>query len=149
MPRLITILNGPNLNMLGKRQPEIYGSDTLADAEAKCRAVLEDGFDVTLLQSNHEGQIVDWIQAARDTSCGIVINPAAYSHTSIALLDALNMFEGPVIEVHVSNIFAREGFRHHSFVSQRADGVIAGFGVDGYVAAVQRVRDLVLSAAGG
>jgi len=146
MSRLIYVLNGPNLNLLGKRQPEIYGHDTLADIEANCRTVLGDGFDLTLLQSNHEGQIVDWIHEAREAACGIVINPAALSHTSVAVLDALNTFDGPVIEVHISNIHKREAFRHHSFVSARADGVIAGLGIEGYEAAVRRVCSLVAGA---
>ena len=94
-------------------------------------------------QSNHEGELVDWIQEARETADAVVINPGAYSHTSVAILDALNMFDGPVIEVHISNIHAREAFRHHSFISQRADGVIAGCGIDGYVFAVQRIGTLL------
>lgn len=149
MSRLIYLLNGPNLNLLGKRQPHIYGHETLADVEANCRAVLAEGFDLRLLQSNHEGRIVDWIQEAREAACGIVINPGALSHTSVAVLDALNTFEGPVIEVHISNIHKRESFRHHSFVSLRADGVIAGLGIEGYEAGVRRVCSLVSSAAPG
>lgn len=147
MSRLITILNGPNLNLLGKRQPEIYGSDTLQTVENRCRAVLSGDFHLQLLQSNHEGQLVDWIQEARVNACGIVINPGAYSHTSVAILDALNTFDGPVIEVHISNIHKREAFRHHSFVSQRAEGVIAGLGIEGYEAAVRRIMTLAGAAA--
>ncbi|NBT32315.1 MAG: type II 3-dehydroquinate dehydratase [Rhodobacteraceae bacterium] len=143
MSKLIYILNGPNLNLLGKRQPEIYGHATLADVEANCRAVLADGFDLTLLQSNWEGQIIDWIHQAREKACGIVINPGAFTHTSVAILDALNTFEGPVIEVHISNVHKREAFRHHSYVSLRAEGVIAGLGIEGYEAAVRRVCSLV------
>lgn len=144
----IYLLNGPNLNMLGKRQPEIYGSATLEDVERDCMAACTGNFDVRLLQSNHEGDLVDWIQEARTEACAIVINPAAYSHTSIALLDALNMFEGLVIEVHISQIHKREAFRHHSYVSHRADGIIVGLGVDGYAAAVQHVcKKLTESAA--
>ncbi|SMY05880.1 type II 3-dehydroquinate dehydratase [Flavimaricola marinus] len=144
MSKLITILNGPNLNLLGKRQPEIYGHDTLADVEADCStAAARHGLVVTMLQSNWEGQIVDWIHAARETSEGIIINPGALSHTSIAILDALNTFEGPVLEVHISNIHKREAFRHHSFVSSRAEGVIAGFGVQGYALAVERMGTLL------
>lgn len=143
MSRLITVLNGPNLNLLGKRQPEIYGSATLADVEANCRSVLAEGFELGFRQSNHEGTLVDWIQEARETSCAIVINPGAYSHSSVAILDALNAFEGPVIEVHISNIHKRESFRHHSYVSLRADGVIAGLGIEGYEAAVRRIQSLV------
>lgn len=143
MSKLIYILNGPNLNLLGKRQPEIYGHATLADVEANCRAVLADGFDLTLLQSNWEGQIIDWIHQAREKACGIVINPGAFTHTSVAILDALNTFEGPVIEVHISNVHKREAFRHHSYVSLRAEGVIAGLGIEGYEAAVRRVCSLI------
>ena len=139
----ITVLNGPNLNLLGKRQPEIYGSATLADAETMCRALLPEGWDIAFEQSNHEGTLVDLIQAARGASQGLVINPGAYSHTSIAILDALNTFEGPVMEVHVSNIHKREEFRRHSYVSLRADGVIAGLGIDGYAAAVYRLITLL------
>ncbi len=144
MSRLITLLNGPNLNLLGVRQPEIYGYDTLSDVEARCRDLAK-GFSLTLeaKQSNSEGQLVDWIQAARDTSAGIIINPGAYSHTSIALLDALSAFEGPVMEVHVSNIYKREEFRHHSFVSKRADGIVAGMGVEGYEMAMRRLGSVL------
>lgn len=142
MSRLIHILNGPNLNLLGRRQPEIYGRDTLEDAEARCRAAAPKGFELVFRQSNHEGQLIDWIHDAREAACGIVINPGAYSHTSIAILDALKAFEGPVIEVHVSNIHARESFRHHSYVSLRANGLIAGFGIEGYEAAVRRIVSL-------
>ncbi len=142
MAKTIYILNGPNLNLLGKRQPEIYGHDTLEDVERNCRAVLADGFDLKLMQSNWEGQIVDWIHEAREQACGIVINPAALTHTSVAVLDALNTFVGPVIEIHISNVHKRESFRHHSYVSMRADGVIAGLGIEGYEAAVRRVCTL-------
>lgn len=142
MSKTIHLLNGPNLNLLGVREPELYGAETLADVEARCAAALPDGFELLCRQSNHEGQLVDWIQEARGVACGLVLNPGAYTHTSIALLDALNMFEGPVIEVHVSNIHKREDFRRRSYVSLRADGVIAGFGVEGYVAAVRRICGL-------
>jgi 3-dehydroquinate dehydratase-2 len=138
----IYILNGPNLNLLGKRQPEIYGSETLDDVETRCRSVCADGFDVKLMQSNHEGQLVDWIHDARHEACGIVINPGAYTHTSIAILDALHTFEGPVMEVHISQVHKREAFRHHSYVSMRADGVIAGLGLEGYAAGVRRICQL-------
>ncbi len=141
---LITILNGPNLNLLGKRQPEIYGHDTLDDVETACRAIASGlGHQIELMQSNHEGQLIDWIHAARDSSAGIVINPAAFTHTSVAILDALNAFEGPVLEVHISNVHKRESFRHHSYVSLRADGVIAGFGIEGYALAVRRMASLL------
>ena len=144
MTKIIHILNGPNLNLLGKRQPEIYGSDTLDDVTRLCaEAGRPIGLSVEQKQSNHEGQIVDWIHEAREMAAGIVINPGAYSHTSVAILDALNTFEGPVIEVHISNIHKRESFRHHSFVSSRAEGVIAGCGIEGYVFAVRRIGTLL------
>ena len=140
----ILILNGPNLNLLGQRQPEIYGAETLADVEANAIVMAAElGFTLDAKQSNHEGQLVDWIQEARATSCGIVINPGAYSHTSVAILDALNAFDGLVMEVHISNIHKREEFRHHSFVSGRADGVIAGCGTDGYLFALRRIAALL------
>lgn len=139
MAESILILNGPNLNMVGTREPEIYGRETLADVEASCREIVnEHGFELSFKQSNHEGEMVDIIQQAISTQRAIVINPAAYSHTSIAILDALKMFPGPVIEIHISNIHQREDFRHFSFVSQRADGVIAGCGMQGYRFALQR-----------
>lgn len=142
--KTIHILNGPNLNLLGQRQPEIYGRETLADVGADCARLGETfGLKVELFQSNHEGVIVDQIHAARGTVDGIIINPGAYSHTSVAILDALNTFEGPVIEVHISNIHKREEFRHHSFVSARAEGVIAGLGTEGYQAAVRRLATLL------
>ncbi|MEY4305480.1 MAG: hypothetical protein RIT52_1655, partial [Pseudomonadota bacterium] len=126
------------------RQPEIYGRETLADVEAALGALAGDlGVVLVCRQSNHEGQLVDWIQEARGTAAGILINPGAYSHTSVAILDALNAFEGPVLEVHISNIHKREAFRHHSFVSSRAEGVIAGFGTEGYLLALRRMAGLV------
>ncbi|SFP43412.1 type II 3-dehydroquinate dehydratase [Tranquillimonas alkanivorans] len=144
MSRTIFVLNGPNLNLLGKRQPEIYGHATLADVEAECRRVGEGfGLEVRLMQSNWEGQIVDWIHEAREHAAGIILNPAALTHTSVAVLDALNTFEGPVLEVHISNVHRRESFRHHSYVSLRADGVIAGLGVEGYALAMRRMGTLV------
>ena len=144
----IHILNGPNLNLLGHRQPEIYGRETLDDVAAACRRLgAELGLEVALYQSNHEGEIVEMIHRARTDAQGIVINPGAYSHTSIAILDALQAFEGPVIEVHISNIHKRESFRHHSYVSLRADGVIAGLGTEGYRAALRRMATLLRSRA--
>ena len=137
--KTILILNGPNLNLLGKRQPHIYGHQTLDDVEKLCQSVCPEGFQTSLKQSNHEGQIIDWVHEARETTCGIVINPGALTHTSIALLDALNTYEPPVMEVHISQVHKREAFRHHSYVSLRADGVIAGLGLDGYAAGVRRV----------
>ncbi|MGR3373608.1 type II 3-dehydroquinate dehydratase [Pseudooceanicola nanhaiensis] len=136
----ILILNGPNLNLLGQRQPEIYGATTLSDIEASCAKLGQSlGFETELRQSNHEGVLVDWIHEARGTTAGIVINPGAYSHTSVAILDALNAYEAPVIEVHVSNIHKREAFRHHSFVSTRAEAVIAGCGPHGYELALRHL----------
>lgn len=142
--KTIYILNGPNLNLLGQRQPEIYGADTLADVERACTAVAATaGVGVKLLQTNWEGQMIDWIHEARQAACGIVINPGAWTHTSVAILDALNTFEGPVIECHISNVHKREAFRHHSYVSLRADGVIAGLGIQGYELGVRRICALV------
>ena len=144
MAKHIRILNGPNLNMLGTREPELYGHDTLEDVLAQCQAIgTKLGFEVSLKQSNHEGQLIDWNQEARTTADGIIINPAGYSHTSVAILDALNMFDGPVIEVHVSNIHRRESFRHNSYVSLRANGVIAGCGAQGYSLAMHRMGQLL------
>jgi 3-dehydroquinate dehydratase II len=144
MAKPIYILNGPNLNLLGQRQPEVYGRDTLDDVAEACGALADDlGLTVKCLQSNHEGALVDWIHEARTKAAGIIINPGAYSHTSIAILDALNAFDGPVIEVHISNIHKREAFRHHSFVSARADGVIAGCGTEGYQLAVRRIATVL------
>lgn len=144
MAKPIFILNGPNLNLLGLRQPEIYGRETLEDVAEACSALAEDlDLAIRFHQSNHEGQLVDWIHEARGAGAGIVINPGAYTHTSIAILDALNAFEGPVIEVHISNIHKRESFRHHSYVSLRADGVIAGCGTEGYLLALRRMKTLV------
>lgn len=140
----IFVLNGPNLNLLGLRQPEIYGKETLADVEAALgRLAAELGLAVDCRQSNHEGQLVDWIHEARGAAAGILINPGAYSHTSVAILDALNAFDGAVLEVHISNIHKREAFRHHSFVSGRAEGVIAGFGTEGYLLALRRMASLL------
>lgn len=144
MTKTVAILNGPNLNLLGKRQPEIYGSETLADVEALCAETAQSlGLGTTFHQSNHEGEIVDLIHRAREEAAAIVINPAAYTHTSVAILDALNAFDGPVIEVHISNVHRREAFRHHSYVSARADAVIAGCGTEGYALALRRVSTLL------
>jgi 3-dehydroquinate dehydratase-2 len=149
MSRIVTILNGPNLNLLGKRQPEIYGHETLADVEAECRALgAELGLEIEFRQSNREYEIIDWIHAARGRAAGIVINPAAFTHTSVAILDALAAFEGPIVEVHISNIHKREPFRHHSYVSGVASGVIVGCGVQGYALALRRIAKLVAEAKG-
>jgi len=142
--KLIYVLNGPNLNLLGKRQPHIYGHETLEDVKQACLQVAaENGLAVEFLQSNSEAQIVDWIHAAREVASGIVINPAAFTHTSVAILDALNTFDHPIIEVHISNVHKREPFRHHSYVSGVASGVIAGFGTQGYLFAIQRMAKLL------
>ena len=144
MSRLVHVLNGPNLNLLGKRQPRIYGHETLADVEAACRALAgELGLTLRFHQSNREYEIIDWIHEARETAAGIVINPAAFTHTSVAILDALHTFEGPILEVHISNVHRREPFRHHSYVSTVATGVIAGFGTQGYLLALRRLARLI------
>ena len=134
----ILILNGPNLNMLGVREPHIYGHDTLQEIETRCReraAQLEVG--VYFRQSNYEGELVGLIQEARDATSGIIINPGAYTHTSLAILDALNLAELPVVELHLSNPHRRESFRHFSYVSQVARGIVAGFGAHGYLLALE------------
>ena len=134
----VLVLNGPNLNLLGTREPAVYGTQTLADVEQLVRERAERfGLDVDFRQSNHEGELVDWIQEARTAHAGILINPAAYSHTSVALLDALSAVELPVAEVHISNIHRREPFRHHSYVSAAAGAVIVGAGVQGYALGVE------------
>ena len=134
---VIYVLNGPNLNLLGAREPEIYGRDTLADIEQRCVTAAAGEAQIVFRQTNHEGVLVDWIQEARESAQALIINPAAYSHTSVALHDALKTLTIPVIELHLSNPAAREAFRHHSYVSSAATGVIAGFGAAGYELAVQ------------
>lgn len=144
----VLVVNGPNLNLLGKRQPEVYGRETLADVEAACGALsAELGLQVRFYQSNSEGAIVDALHEARESAHAVVINPGAYSHTSVAILDALNAFEGPVMEVHISNIHKREHFRHHSYVSHRADGIVIGCGTEGYLLALRRVATLLAAKA--
>ena len=148
MSRLVYVLNGPNLNLLGKRQPHIYGHETLADVERDCRKLAEElKLELRFHQSNREYELIDWIHEAREDGAGIVINPAAFTHTSVALLDALNTFEGPVIECHISQVHKREAFRHHSYVSMRSDGVIAGFGTQGYQLGMRRIAKLIDDAA--
>ncbi|MDR3496596.1 MAG: type II 3-dehydroquinate dehydratase [Ancalomicrobiaceae bacterium] len=150
MSRLIYVINGPNLNLLGKREPHIYGSETLADVEADCRKAGADlGFDIRFLQSNREYEIIDWIHEAREAAGGIVINPAAFTHTSVAILDALSACSCPILEVHISNVHKRESFRHQSYVSLVASGVIAGFGTQGYTLALQRMAKLMPAASAG
>ena len=140
----VLILNGPNLNMLGLREPAVYGSETLKDVEARCanRATAL-GFAIDFRQSNHEGELVSWIQAARGTAAGILLNAGAYTHTSVAIHDALRACEVPVIEVHLSNIHKREPFRHHSYVSAVAHGVICGFGVHSYELALEAMSNVL------
>ncbi|NTS31164.1 type II 3-dehydroquinate dehydratase [Phyllobacterium sp. BT25] len=134
MKQTIFVLNGPNLNMLGKREPGIYGAVTLDDIEAMCRTEAEAlGCKIDFRQSNHEGDLVSWIQEAGEQKALVLINPAAYTHTSIALHDAIRAASVTLVEVHLSNIHARESFRHHSYVSSLAKGVICGFGADGYL----------------
>jgi 3-dehydroquinate dehydratase-2 len=147
MTKLIYLLNGPNLNLLGRREPDIYGAETLADVEASClRAAEAAGLALRAHQSNREYELIDWIHQARDEAAGIVINPGAFTHTSIAILDALKAFDGPIFEVHISNVHQRESFRHHSYVSLAATGVIAGFGTAGYAFAVTRIGQLLAAA---
>jgi 3-dehydroquinate dehydratase-2 len=142
MNKSIYILNGPNLNRLGKREPEIYGTTTLAEIEAWCRDEARDQ-PVEFRQSNSEAQLIDWIHEAIDQGSGIIINPAAFSFTSMAIMDALKMFPGPIIEFHISNIHRREEMYHHSFVSGVATAVIAGLGAEGYRVAVREMRRML------
>lgn len=147
---VILVLNGPNLNTLGRRQPEIYGSDTLEDIAARCRErAAKLGAGVDFRQTNDEAELIAWIQDARESADGIVINPAAFTHTSVAILDALIFAELPVIEVHLSNIFRREEFRHHSYVSRAASGVICGLGGHGYLLAIDAIHELIERGDGG
>jgi 3-dehydroquinate dehydratase II len=145
MAKTLYVLNGPNLNLLGAREPHIYGRATLADVEKLCRsAAKRHGFTVIFRQSNHEGEIVDWINEARaKKAAGLIINPAGHTTTSIAILDALLAMQTPVIEVHISNIHAREEFRRHSYVSRAARAVICGFGIDGYALAITGLANLI------
>ncbi len=141
---LVYVLNGPNLNMLGTRQPELYGSDTLADVEALCRETADTlGLGLAFRQTNHEGELVSWIQEARVEAAALVLNAAAYTHTSIAIHDSLQMLDAPIIELHVSNIYRREAFRHASYVAPSATGVIAGFGARGYAMAIEAAARLI------
>jgi 3-dehydroquinate dehydratase II len=142
MDKPVFVLNGPNLNRLGTREPQIYGTTTLADIEASCRAAVPD-VAIEFRQTNHEGELVEWVHEAIDRAAAIVINPAAWSFTSIALLDALKMFPGPIVELHISNIHRREALYHHSHVSGVATAVIAGLGAAGYPVAVTAAAGLV------
>lgn len=144
MKKSIYILNGPNLNLLGAREPDIYGSETLADVERRCAArARTHGFDIRFHQSNHEGQLVDWIHEARSNGLGIIINAGAFTHTSVALHDALKAADVPAIEVHLSNVFKREAFRHHSHISGAVSGIILGFGVTSYELAVDGLVEIL------
>ncbi len=146
MPKPIFVLNGPNLNMLGVREPSVYGSETLDDVRRRAEACARGlGLAIDFRQSNLEGELVTWIQQAREAASGIILNAGAYTHTSIAILDALSAAEKPVIELHLSNVFRREGFRHHSYVSAAAQGVICGFGPKGYELAVEAMADMLAS----
>ena len=143
MSKPIYVLSGPNLNLLGTREPEIYGRDTLEDVRKLCEARAKTlGRELVFRQSNHEGELIDWIQEAREKACAIVINPAAYGHTSIALLDALKAAELPVVECHLSNPAAREDFRRHTYVSLAATGLVSGFGAKSYELAVEAAAGL-------
>jgi 3-dehydroquinate dehydratase II len=147
MPKPIFVLSGPNLNLLGVREPHIYGKETLDDVRRRCEArAAALGHGVEFRQSNHEGVLVDWVQEARTAALGLVINPAGYGHTSIALLDALKALEIPVVECHLSNPAAREPFRRHSYVSLAATGVIAGFGAASYELAIEAIATLTSGA---
>jgi 3-dehydroquinate dehydratase-2 len=144
MPSKILILNGPNLNLLGAREPEIYGTETLDDIAVKCKERAQKlGLQTDFRQSNHEGELVTWIQGARQDMAGLIINAGAYTHTSVALLDALLAADMPVIEVHLSNIFRREDFRHHSYVSSAATGMICGLGSQGYLLALEALNNIL------
>jgi 3-dehydroquinate dehydratase-2 len=145
MAKTIYVLNGPNLNLLGTREPHIYGRSTLADVEKLCRTAAErHGFALVFRQSNHEGQIIDWINEARaEKAAGLIINPAGHTTTSVAILDALLAMESPVVEVHITNIHAREEFRRHSYVSRAARAVVCGFGINGYALAIAGLANLL------
>ena len=142
-PQRVAVLNGPNLNLLGERQPEIYGHETLDDVRALCqRAADAAGLELDFRQSNHEGELVDAIQELRHSTVGLVVNAAAYTHTSVAIRDALAVVTAPVIEVHITNVHRREPFREHSYLSDVADGVIVGCGTQGYALAIARIAHL-------
>ena len=143
MSKPIYVLSGPNLNLLGTREPEIYGRDTLEDVRKLCEARAQSlGRGLVFRQSNHEGELIDWIQEAREKACAIVINPAGYGHTSVAILDALKAAELPVVECHLSNPAAREDFRRHTYVSHAATGLVSGFGAKSYELAVEAAAGL-------
>ncbi len=145
MPKTVYVLNGPNLNLLGTREPEKYGRATLKDVDKLCRATAKrHGLSVIFRQTNHEGEMVDWIQEARDKkAAGVIINAGAYTHTSVAILDALVTLTAPIIEVHITNIHARERFRQRSYVSKAARAMVCGFGIDGYALAVNGLAEMI------
>ncbi|MEK1875169.1 MAG: type II 3-dehydroquinate dehydratase [Rhizobium altiplani] len=144
MNKTIFVLNGPNLNLLGQREPAIYGTTTLADIKEKCLAKANDlGFDVDFRQTNFEGELVESVHQARNEACGIIINPAGYTFTSIALLDALKTFDHPKIELHISNVHARESIYHNSLISRVATAIMIGFGAAGYELAIQAMAGMV------
>ena len=144
MSKRVMILNGPNLNLLGVREPHIYGNKTLADIEQACRQEAQSlGLAITFYQSNYEGALVEWIHEARAKADGVIINPAAYTFTSMAIFDALKMFEGPIIELHISNIHRREAVYHNSLISRVATAVICGLGTNGYTVALQALAQLL------
>ena len=144
MSKPIYVLSGPNLNLLGVREPEIYGRDTLADVQGRCESrAKKSGLSVVFRQSNHEGELIDWVQEAREKACALIINPAGYGHTSVALLDALKTLTIPIVECHLSNPAAREDFRRKTYVSLAATGVVSGFGAASYELAVEAAAGLV------
>ena len=144
MTKPILILNGPSLNLLGTREPDIYGSTTLAEVETMCRERAEKrSLEISFHQSNREYEIIDWIHGSMDSTSGIIINPAAFTHTSVPILDALNIVKIPIIELHISNPHKREAFRHHSFITLAATGLICGLGVNGYPTAVDAMADML------
>ena len=146
MSQIVYVINGPNLNLLGSREPDVYGHTTLKDVENLTNeAAASKGLAIRFLQSNEEGALVNWVQEAKSKASGLIINAAAYTHTSVAIMDALIAAEIPIIEVHLSNIYKREDFRHHSYISKTANGVICGFGAHGYVLAVDAMANLLKS----
>ena len=144
MIKKLYILNGPNLNLLGTREPEKYGNTSLENVKSLCNEkCINNELDLHFFQSNFEGEIIEEIHKANNNACGIIINAGALTHTSIGILDALTMFEGPKIEIHITNVYAREDFRHKSFISPVATGIIAGFGVNSYVLAIEAIKELI------